>query len=203
MAQANGQDVSQDELINEERRSTEHSTALGAAQSGVGQGFDPGELGSKEFVDTAAELDVDRDDLAKDNPYYHDIEGFLAAESSKQLELSNITRRHEHRERIMDRARAILAKMEMPRPAGAGSKCQGETRRRMTGEDKDRPVLTADLDRQIDAGYKAVSMKRAKSVNGWFLSKIADMTVLTRSEGFEADSDDGGWLSKATGVLRS
>jgi len=43
---------------------------------------------------------------------------------------------------------------------------------------------------------------RDASIGGWLLSKIADIQVVSRSEGFKRDnSDDGGVLSRVTGGL--
>lgn len=183
-------------------RGQEHGSATSAAMQGVGQAFDPKDLVAGEFIDTATDLDVDRE-LPEEHPKWHDLDNLLAAESSRQLEFGNIPRKYWREECIMDRARAILAKMEFVQPNGLGKKCGGDTRRRMTaGRQNSHVELTDDLAREIDAAYRQIGMKRSKSISGWFMSKIADMQVVTRSEGFTQESGGGGWFDRISSALR-
>jgi len=95
--------------------------------------------------------------------------------------------------------------MSFRRPGGTGSQCTGRTRARMTsGESSEKPMLTQDLDDQLDEAFEVKSMSRSASIGGWLLSKIADVHVVSRSEGFKHESgssSSGGMLSKVTGGL--
>lgn len=196
-----------EDVRNEEHnRRVEASEAETAFSLGVDQQrqqqVDPTELISEEFLDTVTDLDVDRD-LPDDDEKQLNIEQKLGAFGTKQLALGNITREEYERQTKMDKARRRLLQMEYRQPAGTGSECTGETRRRMTGgEGEERPRLTSDVDAQLDAGFEARKQLRSGSIGGRLLSLIAEAHVVTRSEGFKRSSDSGGgYLSKLTGGL--
>lgn len=180
---------------------TEHSTAQSAAASGTGQGFDPSELANKEFVDAATEADLNRD-LPDDHPDFLDVEELLKGALTKQNELANVPRKFWREERYMNNARAILAKMQFPEEQGLGKHCIGATRRRMTGDDTPVKFRTSDVAAQIDDGYRTATLKLSKGVSGWFFEKIADMTINTRSEGFDSEGGSQGWMDRISSALR-
>lgn len=199
---------SMEERARMQQQSSEHSTGLSAAASGQGQGFDPSDLTASEFVERWDSLNVDearRETYDEDDGAIHNLEAFFSAESSRHLSFGNISRDYWGKMRKMDKANAILAKMQLRRQTGVGSACTGATRRRMLGDPDAEapPPRTADLERQIDAAVESITMKRSGSVGGWLLSKIADMSVVTRSENLDSESSGkSGILSRITSGLR-
>lgn len=180
---------------------TEHSTAQSAAASGTGQGFDPSELANKEFVESATDAELNRD-LPEDHPDFLDVEELLKGDLTKQNELANVPRKFWREERFMNRARSILTKMQFPERQGLGQHCSGDVRRRMTGDGTPLKFRDPDVAAQIDSGYRTATLKLSKGVSGWFFEKIADMTINTRSEGFDSDTGSKGWMDRISSALR-
>jgi len=168
-------------------------------------GLDPTEFLTEEFTETVTEADIGRD-LPPDHPAKHNLEEKMGAHLSKQHALGNITREEYETEKVLDRMRRHLVQMNYRRQGGTGSKCTGRTRERMTaGNREEKPLLTTDLDDQLDEAFEIKSINRSGSIGGWLFSKIADIQVVSRSEGFKRDTGDssgsGGVLSRVTGGL--
>jgi hypothetical protein len=197
---ANGYDLGEE--VEAQNTQSEQRTGLGlASDQATRGGFDPRELLSTEFIDTATEIDVDRG-YPDDDPSQFNLGEFLAAETSKQHQTGNITRAEWEYQRDMDQARFLATKCQFANPGGVGAKCTGATRRRMTaGQCGEYRELTADLNQQLQSGYEAISMARSKSIDAGFMKRVLETIAVTRSDGYNFESSKKGILARLTGGL--
>jgi len=182
------------------RRHNEHSQATSAAtQQAANSGPSLDELQSSEFIDAAFSPDINRegvpgkDDLLMEEAY--------AAEFGRHHGLGNIERDDWEMERDLNRARAILAKQEYARPSGLGSRCNQSLREAWTDVDEPLPMLTDELAREITATFEENSMFKSLSIDARGFRGLTEVTAVSKSEGFNGGSSDGGILSKVTGGL--
>lgn len=185
-----------------DRRIDEHEAKTAqqvAAEENRRRQIDPTEFLSEEFTGTVTDIDVDRD-LPEDHPKQWNVDALLGAHTSKQLALGQLTREEWSFEKTMDKARRHLLLMGFRRPGGAGEKCTGRVRDRLTGgSGEERELLTTDLDEQIDASMEAKSALRSGSIGGRTFRGITEAHVVTKKEGYErAGGDSGGRLSRLT-----
>ncbi len=195
------------EQVDAQMTQTDQQTATNIAGSEASQkGFDPEELLSTDFLTTFTDPRVDRS-YPDDDPAQYNIEELLSAEFSPQLQLGQITRSEYETEKQMDRARSLLAMCQFAEPHGVGSKCKGDSRQRMLGGHSDADGVEDyreggdDLRQQIRTSYEVRSQMRSGSINGRVLRGFFESVAVARSEGFDFDGGDSGWLSKLSGGL--
>jgi hypothetical protein len=178
----------------------EFSQTSSTAQQQASQAApDWSELQSKEFIDTAFEPSVNRPD--GENFDNNRIEERFAAEFGRHAGLSNITRDDWEDEKLLNEAKALLAKQEYARPSGLGSRCTPGLRNAMTGQDA-LPILDDDLSREIHSTFDERTNLQALSIDARGFRGLTEVTAVSRSEGFDGPSnDDGGWLNRLTGGL--
>ena len=191
-------------MQNREMDREEHRTGLqaGAEEARRGQ-IDPRELLSEEFIGEVTDMDVDRNVPDSHEDQTH-IGRKLGSYQSKQTALGNISRQEWEAQKKLDKARRHLVRCHFRRPGGTGSKCTGATQKRMTSDGHDpKPVLTDDLDEQLDGAFEARTMLRSGAIGGRILRLIGEVTVNTRQDGFkeQTSSGDGGLLSRFTDRL--
>lgn len=184
------------------RRIDEHEAKTAqqvAAEENRRRQVDPTEFLTEEFTGTVTDIDVDRE-LPDDHPRQWNVGDLLGAHTSKQLALGQLTREEWAFEKTMDKARRHLLQMGYRRPGGAGEKCTGRTRERLTGgAGEERKLLTTDLDEQLDAAMEAKSQLRSGSIGGRTFRGITEAHVVTKKEGYGRDGgDSGGRLSRLT-----
>lgn len=177
----------------------ESQTAGAAVQRAAEDMPNLGELQSREFIDTAFSPDVNRGDGVEGVENNH-LEEKFSAEFGRHAGLGNIPRKEWERRKQLNKAKAILAKQELPRPNGLGSRCRPGFRKAITGEDPP-PMLTDDLAREITESFEEKSMLESLSVDARGFRGLTEIHAVTRAEGNEADSSSGSIFSRATSAL--
>ena len=128
----------------EEAQSERQMRQIAAAQAGqnIGtlRGNDP------EFLELLGEPDVATDDPDDD------LEQVVATETSRLNMLSSLTDEEVAARAILNQNLAMRIKSEFIPATGPGSKCVGEYRAIVTGEESEenRPQLSSELERRID-----------------------------------------------------
>lgn len=159
-----------------------------------------GELQSTEFIDTAFDPDVNRGEGVPGKDDNH-LEEKFAAEFGRHAGLGNISREEWERWQLMNKARGILAKQEMARPNGLGSKCSPQLREEMTGLDEELPMRTDDMAREIEATFEEKSRLESLSVDARGFRGLTEVQTVNRQEGNEIEASSGGLVSRATNFL--
>lgn len=149
----------------------------------------------RETIDLSAFEDSDiiqefaAPDIARDID--DDLEEMLSAEFSRHLVFGNIDRDEWEEQKLMDKARSRLAKMEFAREGRIGSKCNGQVRQIMTqSNEPERPMITDDMGREIDAAFEERTMARSLAIDGQGFRGLSEAIVWTRSD--RGDSGSGG-----------
>jgi len=180
----------------------EHRTGMqaGVEQAQRGQ-IDPRELLSEEFIGEVTDLDVDRE-VPDDHEDQTHIGRKVGSYGSKQTALGNISKEEWLKQKKLDKARRHLVRCHFRRPGGTGSKCTGATQKRMTSDGHEpKPVLTDDLDEQLDGAFEARTMLRSGAIGGRILRLIGEVTVNTRRDQQNSSSESSGLLGSITDKL--
>mgnify|MGYP000032398097 CR=1 FL=1 len=151
---------------------------------------------SRTFITEMGDPDISAPEGASD------LEQRLAAELSHHHVFGNITREEYEGLKITNQALAMQFKAEYPRPTGPSSKCTGEYRREMFGEDK--AVLTDDLAREADStlGEEGTrSMMQSKSVEAMALEVATRVKSVVATEGVGSDGGSDGLMGSLKGAL--
>ncbi|WP_251342428.1 hypothetical protein [Haloplanus halophilus] len=130
------------------------------------------------------------------------FEEMLAPELSHHHVFGNITREDFEGLKITNQGLAMQVKAEHPRKAGPSSKCTGQYRREMYGEDK--VVLTDDKAREVDStlGEEGTrTMMQSKSVEGMAFKGATQVKSVVKTEGAASDDDGGGLMDSIRGAL--
>lgn len=136
-------------------------------------------------------------------PEAGDLEERLAPELSHHHVFGNIKREDFENLKIANQALAMQVKAEHPRQAGPSSKCVGEYRRQMLGEDK--VTLTDDRAREVDStlGEEGTrTMMQSKSVDGMAFKGVTRVESVIATEGGAGSGESsGGLMSSLKGAL--
>jgi hypothetical protein len=130
------------------------------------------------------------------------LEERLAPELSRHHVFGNITREDFEDLKIANQALAMQVKAEHPKQAGPSSKCTGEYRRQLLGEDK--VTLTDDRAREVDStlGEEGTrTMMQSKSVEGLALEVATRVKSVVATEGTGSSGGNGGLMSSLKGAL--
>jgi hypothetical protein len=130
------------------------------------------------------------------------LEERLAPELSRHHVFGNITRDDFEDLKIANQALAMQVKAEHPKQAGPSSKCVGEYRRQLLGEDK--VTLTDDRAREVDStlGEEGTrTMMQSKAVEGLALEVATRVKSVVATEGTGSSGGNGGLMSSLKGAL--
>jgi hypothetical protein len=149
-----------------------------------------------DIIDEFADPDIARDS----EQGFSDIDELLAAEFGRHLAFGNIDSKEYSRQKKLDRGRARLTKMEFPREGRIGHKCSGLVREIMVPDEAERPALTDDAGRQIDAAFEERGAMRSlsKDARGFRGVTEAIVETLTRSDNDKSGSG-GGFIRRLFG----
>jgi len=172
-----------------------------ASQSAVDRGLadaqqgtiDMDQLGQSDIIEEFSEPSI-----SKDAGEFDDLDEFLAAEFGKHIAFGNISPEEYSEQRLKDRARARFAKMEFARTGRIGSKCTGDIRAIMVPEEDDRPPLSDEMSRHIDAAFEERSMMRSlsKEAKGFRGVTEAIVQTFTRTDSDDDSGSSGGFLRR-------
>lgn len=178
-----------------QREQTEHSAATQAGMAQAQEGaIDLSRLRDGDIIEDFADPDIGRDD--------GDLEEMLEAEFGRHLVFGNIPEDEWEKQKLLDRARSRLAKCEFPREGRIGSRCRGVVRQIMVPDEDERPVLTDDRAREIDAAFEERSLARSLSINAKGFDGVTAAIVETRNRREETNnSGSGGLVSRTVGRL--
>lgn len=178
-----------EEQAEEQRRTQREAAATERGLSEAQQGsLNLSQFDDSGIIDELSEPDIDRDDGEMD-----DLNELLAAEFGRHLALGNIESDEYSKQKLLDRARARLTKTEFPREGRIGSECSGRVRAIMT-EEGEKPQLTDDMARQIDAAFEERTMTRSLSKDARGFRGVTEAIVETRSRNDSEDDDSGGGI---------
>jgi hypothetical protein len=164
------------------------------AQTG---GMDQGQVTkSRTFVREYSDPDISA------RPGASDLEEIVAPELSQHHLYGNITEEEFLRQQPLNSALAMQVKAEFPSQTGTSSKCTGEYRRELTGQDK--PVLNNEMARKIDStlGEEGVRKQmQSQSVNASAWKGITQMKSVIKTATQSASKSAGGALGRAKNFL--
>lgn len=174
--------------MQKEMAAQQSATEMGLAESNSGT-INVGSDGS-DIIDEFSSPDIGRDsDVA-----FSDVDELLAAEFGRHLAFGNIDSDEYSRQKKLDRGRARLTKMEFPREGRIGHKCTGTVREIMVPDEAERPALTDDAARQIDAAFEERRAMRSLSKDGRGFRGVTEAIVETRNRSDSSDDSGGGGL---------
>ena len=167
---------------NRQRQMQMESSAEQTAHSVAASGIDVGDLRRKEFIESITEPNIERRSDLLPEGESRDIEQKLSAEFGRHTVLSNISKDEWESQRYKDKSRAILTKMEYRPLTGPGHACDPIDYEIMTGQPDNRPVLTSDRARQLDAAFEERTMARALAIDGQAFKGVTEVTAVAKSE---------------------
>jgi len=167
-----------------------------AAQAGIDQA---GTTKNASFLREYGDPDI------SSRPGADEFEQRVAAELSHHHLFGNIDARERERLQILNQALAMQFKAEFPKPNGVSSKCTGQFRKAITGEDK--PILQPDMARQADStlgeeGVRSQMQSQAQGASAWRgLTRIQSVAMTDQRGGDVRGSGGGGVLGRAKQFL--
>ena len=169
------------------------ATERGLAEAQQGR-IDLSQFSDSDIIDALSTPDIGRDDPEVDIG----LEELLAGEFGKHLAFGNIDRREWDRQVLLDKSRSRLLKCEFPRDGRIGSRCRGRVHEIMVPDENERPVLTDDIAREIDAAYEERTMARSLSIDAKGFEGVMSSIVQTfnRREGGDESRQSRGLLGR-------
>ena len=173
---------------------TEKEQQLQAAISQMGNnqalgGVDPRLIEVLTNPDISVEDDPD-DDLADE----------VSAMLSRVHMLANIDEEEYHRRQVNNRGKAARLKAEHPSDRGPGSKCSGEYREILTGEEDARPRLTPEMSRKYDEAVEVRGSMESLGIGGKFLDAVTKIQSAVETDSAN-DESSGSALSRARSIF--
>lgn len=192
MSTKNGDYVEAQKELEEERQKTE-----GAISQAATSGYDQAEINkNRAFFEEYSDPDVTPD------PNASDMEKRMAPELSHHHLFGNIDQAEYERRMLDNQVLAMRVKSEFPRPSGVSSKCTGEYREAIAGDEK--PVMSPEMNRHVDSilgpqGVRAQMQSQSIQASAW--KGITTMKSVIETMGENAKSASAGALGKAKKFL--
>jgi len=168
-----------------------------AFQQAATGGMDQGRITkSRTFIREYSDPDV------SPRPGASEFEKLVAPELSQHHLYGNITEEEFERQQPLNEALAMQVKAEFPRETGVSSKCTGEYREAIKGEQ--RPVLTDEMARKIDStlggeGVRKQMQSQSIGASAWQGITQMKSVIKTATEG--ASESAGGAVGRAKSFL--
>lgn len=190
------QEQFQEQAAEAQREHDTRTAALGQASqaAAVDQGaFIPNQSFLKEYGDP---------DISA-SPNADAFEQRISTELSHHQLFGNITTEERERLQLLNQALAMQVKAEHPQPMGASSKCTGQYRKELLGEDA--PTMTPDMARQVDSalGQEGIrSQMQSQAVNGSAWKGMTQIQSVAITDGSNSSGDDStGFVGSAKQFL--
>jgi len=168
-----------------------------AFQQAATGGMDQGRITkSRTFIREYSDPDI------SPRPGASDFEKRFAPELSQHHLYGNITEEEFQRQQPLNEALAMQVKAEFPRQTGVSSKCTGEYREAIKGNDQ--PVLDDEMARHVDStlggeGVRKQMQSQSIGASAWQGITQMKSVIKTATEG--ASSSAGGAIGKAKSFL--
>jgi hypothetical protein len=169
---------------------------MAAQQSATDRGLSEANSGTIDLDERGSDI-IDEfadPDIGRDEGQFSDLDRMLEAEFGRHLAFGNIDNDEYERQKKLDRGRARLAKMEFPREGRIGHKCTGKVRQIMVPGEAERPSLTDDAARQIDAAFEERRAMRSLSKDARGFRGVTEAIVETRNRTDSSEDNNGGSL---------
>lgn len=186
MSNAINPEKAMEQQIEGQRQLTKEQQERQAAMEMMGNPEMFSNLRDHRFLEVLGDPDISTDDIEDD------LDQEVTTELSRLHMLANIPREYWERSVTLNPTLGETLKCEHPRQRGPSSKCRGEVREIMAGEEDPRPPLTPDLARRYDNVVDVRNKLESLGIDGKAFDGIVKLHGVLENRSPEQDGGSGG-----------